>query len=716
MLYRYRKLYIPQVDDSDCGVASLAMILRYYGSELSLAYLRNIAKTNIEGTTALGLTKAAQKLGLKTQAVKADNSLFSMENVTYPFIVHVIKKQVLLHYYVVLGVTTKHIIIADPDPKIGITKLSYEAFYSEWTGIAIFMEPDTSYTPIKENRNSLISLLPIVLKQINLILGVVLTSLVVTVISILGSYFFQILIDAYIPNRMRNMLAIMSLGLLITYVFNSIFVYIKDCLLAILGQRLSLEIILEYIRHIFELPMEFFSTRKTGEIVSRFIDASKIIDALASIMISIFLDVSVVIIMGVTLAFQNTRLFVITLLALPIYTIIILLFAKKFEKLNKYQMESNAILSSSIIEDIQGIETIKSLNSEQVRYEMIQKQFFDYLKKSFAYTKADSLQQALKLFIQQGLNVVILWRGAELVIQNQLSIGQLIAFNVLLSYFVGPLQNIINLQPKLQSAKVAHNRLNEVYLVENEFQNADFSYNAHDLNGDIRFIDVDYRYGFGKNVLDNINLTILPGEKLAIVGMSGSGKSTLVKLLVRFFDPTSGRVEFNEYVSNKIDKRDLRNYINYVPQTPYVFSGTIEENLRLGSRGDLTLKDVMMACETAMIDNDIRKMPLGLRTTLDENASILSGGQKQRIAIARALLSPAQVLIFDESTSSLDTITEKKIINNLMKLENKTIIFVAHRLSIAKNTDRILVLNDGKIVEQGNHDELMRKKSIIMNS
>lgn len=715
MLRKYRKDYVSQVDESDCGVASLAMILKHYGSALSLAYLRNIAKTTMEGTTALGLVKTAQALGMETQAVKADMSLFGMKDITYPFIVHVVKEETLLHYYVVLKATPRYILIADPAPDVGITKMSYERFEKEWTGITLFIVPGIEYKPTKETRQSLISLFSKLFKQKQLIVNIVLAALLITIISILGSYFLQGIIDTYIPNGMHSTLAIIALGLLVIYVFNSIFTYARDFLLAILGQRLSIEIILSYIRHIFELPMEFFATRKTGEIVSRFNDASKIIDALASTVVSIFLDVSIVVIMGIILAIQNLKLLGITLITLPIYTIIILTFTKAFERLNNKQMESNAILSSSIIEDIQGIETIKALNSEQMRYRKIDSQFVDYLRKSLAYIKTDSLQQALKLFIQQTLNVIVLWLGANLVISNQLSIGQLMTFNALLSYFVNPLQNIINLQPKLQSARVAHNRLNEVYLVESEFKDRKAVHDVTQLQGDIIFKDVDYHYGYGENVLDKVNLTLKQGEKLTIVGMSGSGKSTLVKLLVNFFAPVSGSIKLNNHDINNIDKHALRSYINYIPQNPYIFTGTIEDNLRLGNRSNVTDEDILMACKIAMIDIDIAKMPLQLKTELDENANILSDGQKQRITIARALLSPAQVLIFDESTSGLDAITEKKLIDNLMKLKSKTIIFIAHRLSIAKRTNNILVLDSGKIVEKGRHDELLAKKGYYYN-
>lgn len=705
----YKSIYVPQIDETDCGAACLAMILKNYHSQVSIAHLRHIAKTNTEGTTALGLVKTAEKFNMDVQAVKADMSLFNMKDIQYPFIVHVIKDGGLLHYYVVLKNTKRKIIVADPDPTSGIKKMSKKAFEKEWTGITLFMVPKADFKPVKEKKNNLLSLFPYMFKQKKLVRNIILAALLMTLISICSSYFVQGLIDTYIPNGTFTTLSVLAIGLLIAYVFNSIFLYGQQFLLNVLGQRLSIDLNLQYIKHIFELPMEFFTTRKTGEITSRFSDASRIIDALASTVISLFLDLSIVILMGIILAVQNMTLFLITLASLPLYAIVILGFSKRFERLNNDQMESNAVVSSSIIEDIQGIETIKALNSEQVRYRKIDSQFVDYLKKAFKYSKTEAFQTALKTFIRLSLNVIILWVGASVVMHNQMSIGELMAFNALLSYFIDPLQNIINLQPTLQAANVAQNRLNEVYLVQSEFKGKTSVNDSHDLNGDINFSHVDYRYGYGEDVLKDINLTIKDNEKLTIVGMSGSGKSTMVKLLVDFFSPTKGKVTFNGHSTRSINKHVLCSYVNYVPQTPYIFAGTIKENLLLGSRKNITEKEIEEACQIAEIKNDIEKLPLGFNTQLDENAKILSGGQKQRLTIARALLSPAKVLIFDEATSGLDTITEKKVVDNLIRLKNKTVIFIAHRLAIAERTDNIVVLNQGQIVEQGNHSELMAK-------
>lgn len=531
--------------------------------------------------------------------------------------------------------------------------------------------------------------------------------MLVTLVNIVGSYYLQGILDEYIPNNMKSTLGIISLGLVITYILQQLMAFSQSYLLTVLSQRLTIDVILSYIRHIFTLPMSFFATRRTGEIISRFTDANSIIDALASTILSLFLDVSIVFIVGSVLVLQNIQLFLLTLVALPIYTVIIFAFLKPFEKMNHDVMQSNAMVSSAIIEDINGIETIKSLTSEELRYQKIDSEFVDYLDKSFKLSKYENVQTSLKHGAQLILNVAILWFGARLVMDNKISIGQLITYNTLLSYFTNPIENIINLQTKLQSAKVANKRLNEVYLVASEFEGTTSM--TSNLSGDITFHDVSYRYGFGSYTLSDLNLTIKQGEKVSLVGISGSGKTTLAKMIVNFYEPNQGNIRLGNMDLKMIDKKQLRQYINYLPQQSYIFSGSILDNLTLGASPDITQEDIIMACQIAEIRADIEAMPLGYQTELSDGAG-LSGGQKQRLALARALLTQAPILILDEATSGLDVLTEKKVINNLMQLTDKTIIFVAHRLSIAKQVDRVLVLDKGKLIEEGSHQELINKQ------
>lgn len=708
MKFRKRH-YRAQVDTRDCGVAALAMVFGYYGSYFSLATLREKAKTTNDGTTALGLVKVAEGLNFETRAFKADMGIFDLEDVSYPFIVHVLKEGKLLHYYVVTGQDKHTIHIADPDPQVKMTKISRERFAQEWTGITIFLAPSPAYKPSQEKKNGLLDFIPLLIKQKGLIANIVLATLLVTVINIVGSYYLQSIIDTYVPDHMKTTLGMISIGLIIVYILQQFLSYAQEYLLLVLGQRLSIDVILSYIKHVFQLPMSFFATRRTGEIVSRFTDANRIIDALASTILSIFLDVSIVSIIAIVLFSQNSSLFFLTLLGIPVYALIIFLFMKPFEKMNHETMEANSLLSSSIIEDINGIETIKSLTSEKQRYQKIDKEFVTYLKKSFAYGRSESLQKVLKAAARLILNVLILWLGATLVMDQKISLGQLITYNTLLVYFTNPLENIINLQTKLQSARVANERLNEVYLVQSEFEEEKLIKDLSHLQADIDFRGVSYKYGYGANVLPEIDLHIPAGSKTSFVGVSGSGKTTLAKMMVHFYGPNQGDICLGGVNLNQLDKQALRQYINYLPQQPYVFNGTILENLLLGAREGTTQEDILRAVELAEIRSDIERMPLNYQTELSADGAGISGGQRQRIALARALLTDAPVLILDEATSSLDILTEKRIIDNLMALD-KTIIFIAHRLTIAERSEQVVVLDQGRIVESGSHKELIERE------
>ena len=683
-----RHPYIPQVDQRDCGVAALAMVLKHFGSTYSLAYLREIAQTSREGTTALGLVQAAKKLGLETQAIKTDMSLFDDPGVTYPFIVHVLKSEGLQHYYTVFGQKKGKIIIGDPDPSKKIVQMDRETFAQEWTGVALFYTPDESYETHQEPLPGLLSFLPILLERKRLIAGIVVLSFLVTVINILGSYYFQTLLDLLIPRADYSLLMIISLGLCVTYLVQQVFTFLKDYLLHRLGNRLSAAVILPYIKHVLSLPMSFFTSRRTGEITSRFSDASTIIDALASTMLSLFLDVTIVITLAVTLLWQSPALFWLSLMVIPLYVVVIFSFYKIFDRQNYQVMEANSQVNTAIIDDLRGIETLKSLRVEDRRYERIEEKFYTYLGRSLRMAKWQLAQDSLKTAIQLVSNVLILYYGAMLVMSGQLSVGQLMTYNMLLTYFTNPLLNIINLQGKLQQARVANNRLQEVYVVDKEkspsMVTTDFK--------KISLKQVSHRYGYQTETLKHIDLEIKAGECLAFMGQSGSGKTTLAKILAGYDQPSNGEVTVDD---QPVTSADLRQLVTYVPQQAYVFTGTILENLLLGQEGQVEEERILGACQTAAILEDIQKMPAGFQTQISEDGG-LSGGQKQRLAIARALLSSQPIMIFDEVTTGLDRKTRNQVMSGLLKLD-RTVIFISHEESIRPVVDRIVTMEDGEV-------------------
>jgi len=349
-----------------------------------------------------------------------------------------------------------------------------------------------------------------------------------------------------------------------------------------------------------------------------------------------------------------------------------------------------------------------SLPEKKVNFET-EKRFIKFIKSAFKNGWINNLQSSLKSGVKSVFGIVLLWVGANEVIHGRLSIGELLTFNALLAYFLEPIENLINLQPQIQTALVAADRLGEILDLEIEkSKNEDKKINPASLRGDIDFVNVTFRYGTRQKVLDDITLHICSGEKIALVGESGSGKTTLVKLLMSFYQPEKGDILINGYNIKDINLEVLRCKIAYISQNAFFFNGTIRENLTLGV-DSVSFEEIIEACKKSQIHDFINSLPLRYETTIEENGANLSGGQKQRLAIARAILKKPDILIMDEATSNLDSTTEKTIHDMIYEFSKDiTTIIIAHRLSTIMRSDTIYVMDKGKIVESGSHEELMR--------
>ena len=703
---------IYQQDEKDCGVACIAMILKHYKTEIPIQKLRDFSGTDLDGTSAFGLKKTFEKLNFECLAIQADNSVWKEKKLPLPLIAHVLIDDSFMHYVVVYDVKGDFLYIADPAK--GRHRQSIESFQKNWTGVLLLPTPKESYQPSKEKVAGLSSFLPIIWRQKSLVFHIVLASLFITFFGIGASYYFQGILDYFIPNQALSTLNIVSAGLIIVYLFRVLFEYSRSYLLVLLGQRMSMSIMLEYFKHVLSLPMNFFSTRKSGEIISRFLDANKIIDALASATLSVFIDIGMVIIVGTTLAIQNVTLFLITLVSIPFYLLSIISFVKSYEKANQEEMSAGATLNSSIIESLKGIETIKAYNGELKVYHRVDSEFIKLMKKSFKTVTLDNVQQGIKHAIQLISSAVILWVGSYSVINGSITLGQLITYNALLVFFTDPLQNIINLQVKMQAAQVANKRINEIFAVESEkiSENNEQNINEQVFHQGITIENMSFSYNLKSPTLKNISCVIPPHSKVALVGVSGSGKSTLAKLMVRFYNPTDGSINYGNTNHLDIGFNQLRNHVTYVPQESFFFSGTIIDNLTFGVEKTQSFERIMEVCDAVHLSEFINQQPLRYNMVLEEGATNLSGGQRQRLAIARALLKDSDILILDEATSGLDALLEQSILDNLFKLEDKTLIFIAHHLSIAKSCDKILVLHEGLLLEQGTHEELRYNQGI----
>lgn len=704
---------VKQHDITDCGAACLATISKQYGLNLSISKIREVAGTDKQGTNAYGMIKAAEQLGFSAKGVKGNQEAFFTE-FPLPAIAHVVVDGSLLHYMVIHKITKKQVIIADPAK--GMVKYTPEEFFKIWTGVLILLVPTSKFQKGNENKGVLSRFFSLMFPQKRLLLNIFLSSLIITVFGILASFYFRFIMDDIVPNSLRKTLITLSIGVIVLYIFKAILEAFRNHLMLYLSQKLDIPLILGYYQHVLGLPMNFFGTRKVGEIVSRFMDASKIRDAISSATLSIMIDTLMALVGGVVLFTQNHLLFGIAVIVVALYGIIVFAFNKPVKKINEKQMEDNSQVTSYLVETLNGIETVKAFHAEDKAQAKTDRLFVKLLKSVFKGGMITNAQQTLTGAISTIGGTVILWVGVVSVLNGNMTLGSLLTFNALLAYFLDPVKNLINLQPTMQTAIVAAERLSEILDLELEKtvdENRKLS--PQSLNYPIKIENLDFRYGTRKLVLENINMNIGAGEKIALVGESGSGKTTLSKLLMNFYPWEKGEIFIGDYNLKDINLESLRNRIAYISQDIFLFSGTIRENLELGNE-DATLEDIIEACRLSKADEFINKLPLRYETMLEENGANLSGGQKQRLAIARALLKKPDILIMDEATSNLDSITEKaieKTINNLSK--NITTIIIAHRLSTIMRCDKIFVMEQGKFIEQGTHQELIEQKGRYYN-
>ena len=713
----FRKYYcVKQHDITDCGAACLATISKQHGFRTSITKIREVAGTDKQGTNAYGVIKAAEQLGFSAKGVKGDKEAFFSE-FPLPCIAHVIVDGGLLHYVVIHKITKKQVVIADPGK--GIVKLTPEEFFGEkaeegkppkyqWSGVLILMVPDTSFEKGDETKGLFQRFFHLLKPQKRLIINIFVASMILTIFGILGSFYFKVLIDDILPAGLVKTLHILSIGIILLNLFKVLLSAIRSHLLLYLSQKLDIALLLGYYNHILKLPMNFFGTRKVGEIISRFNDASNVRDAISGATLTIMIDTLMAIAGGIILYIQNGYMFAVTLLVVVLYFIIVFSFNSWYKKLNQDQMENNAQLTSYMVESLNGIQTVKAYNAERKVNLETETKFIRLLRSVFKLSWVSNLQGSLVGFVELTGGIVILWVGAYNVIGGNLTIGQLITFNTLLAYFLDPVKNLINLQPQMQTAIVAADRLGEILDLDPERTlGEDKKLNPDTLQGDIWYKNVTFRYGTRRPVLEHITMNIKQGQKIALVGESGSGKTTLVKLLLNLYSPEEGEILINGNNIKDINLESLREKIAYIPQETFLFSGSIMDNLTLGL-DDVITEDVIEASKKASAHDFINDMPLRYETRLEENGSNLSGGQRQRLAITRAILKKPDILILDEATSNLDSITERAIQETIDEYaKNMTTIIIAHRLSTIKRCDTIYVMEKGKIVEAGNHEDLI---------
>lgn len=705
-----KKYYcIKQHDYKDCGCACLATICKTYGLNYPISKIREVSGTDKEGTSALGIIKAAEKLGFSGKGVKANKPEDVFGDIPLPAIAHVIIDDTILHYIVIHKVSEKEIIVADPDK--GIIKYNPTDFFKIWTGIILILTPTSEFKKGNEVKGVFTRFFYLLKPHKALLFNIFVASILITLFGIIGSFYFKFLLDDIVPNSLNESLTTFSIGFILLVIFKVITEAFRTQLLIHLGQKLDIPLMLGYYDHVINLPMNFFRTREVGEIISRFNDASNIRQAISGVALTMMIDVFMVLIGGFILYYQSSFLFRLTIVPLVLYAIIVFAFKSSIEKANRETMERNAKLTSYLVESLTGVETIKAFNSEREVNLETEKRFIKLIKAIFKNEFINNIQVSLKSLAKGVFGIAVLWIGTIQVLNGEISFGELLTFNALLAYFLDPIENIINLQPMVQTALVAAERLSEILDLELEkSKEDDKKIKPRSLKGDIEFKNVDFRYGTRNLILNNISMKIKKGERVALVGESGSGKTTLAKLLLNFYQCDKGEIKVNDYNLLDINIEALRSKIAYISQETFLFNGTILENLMLGNP-HLTYEEIIDACKKVQIHSFINSLPLRYNTIVEENGSNLSGGQKQRLSIARAILRKPEILIMDEATSNLDSITEKAIEKTIHKFsEGVTTIIIAHRLSTIMRCDNIYILEKGEIKENGNHKNLLSQK------
>ncbi|MFO7815040.1 MAG: peptidase domain-containing ABC transporter [Halanaerobiales bacterium] len=703
----YKNKLIKQKDKTDCGAACLSTIANLYSLNYPTSKIREAAGTDQKGTSAYGLLKSAEEIGFAAKGVKAQSIDLTAE-LKFPIIAHLVDNN-LSHYIVILKINKNKLIIFDPDS--GLKIIDRTEFENRWTNVLILLSPKDLDFDNNEAKMSRTSFIKKYLKENKkVILYIFIASVLYTILGIAGSFYFKYLIDSILINGLLKTLHIVSLGILIISILKVMMDSFRNYLTLFLSQQIDISLIMDYIEHILELPISFYEKRGIGEILSRVNDSGKIRDALSSAAISIMIDSTLIIGGGVVLYLQSKFLFKIAGVLIPIYIVLVLSFADKHNKVRKKEMKKGAELQSTLVETIDGIKTIKAQNNEKFSYINNEKKFLCFIENIFDAGVLKNIQNSFDNLLASIGEIIILWAGGYQVIQGNLTVGQLITFNALLVYFYEPLQNLIKLQPKIQEALVALDRLKDIMVLDKKVTDKE-TIRIKNLKGDIAYKKVGFIYNMKNRVLKNISFNIKAGQKIAFVGRSGSGKTTIIKLLMKYYSTSQGNIYIDGKNIDDINTKIYREKIGYVPQDLFLFNRSIKENIDLNSTEN-NLDEVITAAKKAKIHNYINQLSERYQHKITEKGNNLSGGEKQRIAIARVLLKNPDLIIFDEATNNLDYTTEKEILKMIDDLPNKkTVIIIAHRLKTIKNVDKIFYMKEGKITEEGNHKKLLSRES-----
>ncbi len=705
-----RYTYVQQHDMTDCAAACLAMVCLHYRKETTITKLRDMMGTDLKGTNLLGLSKCADQLGFTSQAVRVDKEGF-LSDYTLPAIANILTKEGLSHFVVIFKITDKHVVVGDPAKDL--VRMEIDEFYKSFTGAMLILKPNNEFTKGKVKGEKIFHrYLRLLWPQKKLFFYGILASLLMTILGIVSSIFNNVIYDEILPYKQENVLKMVLLVFLGVSIVQITIDFVRQWMMMHLSIRIDIPLMLGYFEHIYKLPMKFFATRKTGDITTRFSDAFTIKDIFTNIALTLIMDIGMALVTGVILFRMNPSLFVIIIFMTVISILLVFIFKQPYKKINEEQMQQSSILNSQIIEGLRAVETIKGNANEDTELKNIEREYIKSLRIGYKEGMLSNVQGTISSLISGIGNLILTYAGIMQVIDGNITLGSMMAFMTLSGYFMDPVGRLVSLQLSIQEANISMKRISEILDYEREQDDKD-EQNYQELervDGDIELKNITFRYGNRKPVLNNVSFTIPKGKKVALVGASGSGKSTIAKLLLKYYEPENGQITIDGIDINEYTNDSLRRTVSYVPQNIELFSKSIYDNIRV-SRMNATLDEVKEAAKAADAHNFIKKLPMQYQTFLEEAGNGLSGGEKQRIALARAFLKKNEFYILDESTSNLDFATENIIFDMIYnKFRNKSMLIIAHRLATVKNCDEIIVMNQGEIVEQGTHEELLARK------
>ncbi len=699
---------VEQAEEMDCGAACLAMICKHYGIPMTLGKLREMANVTTEGATLDSLARVGESLGFTTRGMQCTyKSLLGFE---MPFIAH----WEGYHYIVVYGISKRHIWVADPAR--GFIKMTVDEFEKGWTGTCLLYTPGADMVQLAAQRSPWVRFVGYLKPYKKILTYMVMATLVIDILGVLPPIIVQNILDRVVVHQNHSLLNLLIVGLVLTHVFTQLTTVMRGFLSNFMVRNLDFSMMSQFFKHTLSLPVAFFTKRRTGDIFARFQENATIREFLTESTISTLLNVQMVFIYFIVLFMYNVNM---TLLLIALIVPIAILTVAVTPRIKNYArrgFESSTDAEAVLMETVSGAETIKAMGVERPMRLKWEQRYAKALDVQYRAQRFELLVGMASQLLNATATITILWVGANLVLSQQLTIGQLIAFNMLMGSVMSPLMGLIRMWDELHEAGVAMERLGDVLDIEPEQKPKTLSSRIMlpDLQGELQFENVYFRYGGNETayVLENVSFTVKAGELVAVVGQSGSGKTTLAKLMVGFYPPTDGKIYVDGYDLSLVDKEYYRAQIGYVMQNNLLFSGTVAENIAMGQQNP-DRRRVVEVAKLADAHGFISNMPLTYEQIVGERGIGLSGGQMQRLCIARALYHDPRVLIFDEATSALDTQSESNIMRNMQDVvRGRTAIVIAHRLSTVINADKILVLYNGNIVEEGPHQELVDRRGM----